>query len=169
MEVSCVSDLLHLAWWCPVWQPGGSWSLCSAPERGRYRRSHRRTTSHRALLHLSGSATGFLSSHTSDTSSHWQCNKGAETQVNVVCLGWSHCMFWVSSLWFWDGCNISVTPWGSVLKSGTCLSDEILLGQTQRSREDGEKMSQNCPELNYLHTNYDQMSNWIKLWIDYIS
>lgn len=65
------SDLLRPAWWCPVWRPEGSWSLCNAPERDHCRHSHQRTTSHRAPIRRSGSATGSLSSHTSDTSSHW--------------------------------------------------------------------------------------------------
>lgn len=79
--MACVSDLLRLGWSCPVWQPGGGWSLCSDREHGRCRRSHQRTTSHRALLHPSGSATGFLSSRTSDTSSRWW--QETVTLVNV--------------------------------------------------------------------------------------
>lgn len=82
MHTSSFSDLLHLVWWCPVWLPGGDWSLCSAPEHDRCRHFHRRTTSHRALLHPSGSATGFLSFRISDTSSHWpQRNKSVFTIV----------------------------------------------------------------------------------------
>lgn len=79
-----VTDLLHPGWCCPVWLPGGSWSLCNVPERGRSHRCHQRTTSHRVPLRPSGSATGFLSSRTSDTSSHWQ---QTNTHSYYSCVG----------------------------------------------------------------------------------
>lgn len=69
---ACVPYLLHLVWWCPVWLLEDGWFLCSDPERGRCRRFRQRTIFRRTPLHRWGSATGSLSSHTSDTSSHWQ-------------------------------------------------------------------------------------------------
>lgn len=71
-----VADLLHQEWWFPASLPGDNLSPCSAPWRARCPRCRRRTTSHTAQNHPSGSATGSPAGHTWSISTHCETKRG---------------------------------------------------------------------------------------------